>query len=152
MVELLLNYVEEIPPSDAEGRHTIHYAAASGNSKVTAFLLDRKPELVNILDSFEYTPLHVAMSRGNVYLERNIAVPALFSSALLMDGFIMKLMYSVDKRNVRTPTYKDGVCHMDVVRLLLKYGADMTCTSADGTPEAIAASYGLQNMIQAMEI
>ena len=59
-----------------------------------------------------------------------------------MTSFIMRLMYADQRKHVACTMYKDGVSHLDVVRLLIERGSDVTVTCDMGTPRDKAVLFG----------
>ena len=142
IVQLLINKTRDIGQKDKYGKHMIHYACASGDYETVSMLLTCMPNLKNIEDRHGYTPLHLAASCGFLYLKRNIPLPSMFNSDIAMNALILKLMHSVDKRNVSCAMYKEKVRHIDVVRMLISNGSDVNMESDEGSPRVIALSFG----------
>lgn len=121
IAELLIKHGSICDSPDSNGRYPIHYSSASGNWKFTKTLLQLRVD-ANVMDTFGYTGLQLASSRGNLYLLKNIELPFMFEKDMLMKGHMFVLKYSCNTKSVPKPKYSQGVDHVEVIKLLLKSG------------------------------
>lgn len=105
----------KIDSETEEKMSRLHRASWNGSLEKVKMLLQKKPMDVNTVDSFDRTPLHLAMAKGYY----NIAWVLLNHNASLdyvdCDGY--------------TPFLKAVECgQKECVHLMLERGADVTCT------------------------
>ncbi|XP_060853115.1 putative ankyrin repeat domain-containing protein 20A2 isoform X1 [Rhopalosiphum padi] len=120
----------KIDSETEEKMSRLHRASWHGSLEKVKTLLQKKPMDVNIVDSFDRTPLHLAMAKGYY----NIAWVLLNHNASLdyvdCDGY--------------TPFLKAVECgQKECVHLMLERGADVTCTDKNkNTALHLAAKQG----------
>ncbi|KAK6184580.1 hypothetical protein SNE40_007027 [Patella caerulea] len=105
----------------------LHYAAGSGHAVATETFATRQDNL-NMLDRTGNTALHIAASRGFLYLRNNVRLPALYKDKALEMLDAVKMMLSDSN-----PKYihQEVVDHVTVIKCLLANGCDPRIRNQD---------------------
>lgn len=122
---LLLNYcsITDINTLDLNGISPLHYAVGNGSVELTSRLL-QKDACVNQPDIYGNTALHVAGTKGAIYLRENIELPALFDSKISSVMTIISLiMCDTSEINKKCGNFFNN--QRDILNLLLKVGCDV---------------------------
>jgi ankyrin repeat protein/L-ascorbate metabolism protein UlaG (beta-lactamase superfamily) len=116
--------------------HEIHDAARAGDLATVRALLEADPELLELENENEKTPLHFAAEGGSVEVIR----------------FLLDRGADVNAPNVANETplhYATGWCHLEAVRLLLERKADVSIATNEGdTPLHYLRFVGLREVAE----
>ncbi|MFA9453306.1 MAG: ankyrin repeat domain-containing protein [Candidatus Aminicenantaceae bacterium] len=116
--------------------HEIHDAAQAGDLAKVRSLLEANPNLLEIKNENEKTPMHFAAESGSVELI----------------GYLLDKGADVNAKNVADETplhYASGWCHLEAVKLLLERKADVSIITNEGdTPLHYLRFVGLREVAE----
>ncbi|ETL32860.1 hypothetical protein L917_14445 [Phytophthora nicotianae] len=148
--------------SSLDGRTLLHHAAASsgpGAIEVVEYLL-HEPVIVDAIDKFGWTPVHVAVNSGNVSIVER----------LLVDGAnvnqLTRLDYAAKRDTIQTATLSMNVADHEgktpllhavllenyaFVQVLIEAGTDVNIYDQDGhTPLFVASQVQSENLVKVL--
>ena len=139
VAEALLEHNAGVDAQNDNGSTPLHKAAENGHPDVVQLLLDRVAANAYVRDNRRNTPLHLAAANGNleaarILLERNAEVNA-------------------QNDNGSTPLHRASKNlwrgYPDVVRLLLKHGADAQMRDhSESTPSEVATGWRRNEIVE----
>ncbi|MEM9541186.1 MAG: ankyrin repeat domain-containing protein [Cyanobacteria bacterium P01_E01_bin.42] len=122
--------IEEIDDEDYPGYTALDLAAEKGNIQVIIMLIESG---VNVDYSGESSPLHFAISAGNIDAVR----------VLISNGADLE----IEEDDGVTPVLHAIMKHeTEIVKLLVEAGADLNAWSRFGTVSEVAIKYGYNNL------
>ncbi len=125
-IERHIAWGTDINQVDADGRRPLHVAAEQGRYAITNILIKNGAN-IDAKDSQGHTPLYAAIMAGRVRVAENL----------------IKRGSSYDANRLLEQVAAQGLGHRDIIRLLVRLGADINRPNAAGdTPLLQAISQG----------
>lgn len=123
--QLLLDERVDLDYSDATGRTALHYACAVNNYEAAEVLIEKGADVVSE-DRWGETPLHAASSRGHLEILQVLLKAG--SNANAVDRFGKTPLWLVCESS-----RIDDTLRLQMMHLLIEYGAKVDFAGADGT-------------------
>ena len=145
---LLLSYCSstDINILDVNGISPLHYAVGNGSVELTSRLL-QKGACVNQPDMYGNTALHVAGTKGAIYLRENIELPALFDSKISSVMTSMSvIMCDTSEISQKCGNFFNN--QRNILNLLLEAGCDVNILNNNSKKALdLAKEYGFHDIV-----
>lgn len=144
---LLLKYCSntDINTLDQNGISPLHYAVGNGSVELTSRLL-QKGACVNLSDIYGNTALHVAGTKGAIYLRENIELPALFDSKISSVTTTISVMCDTSEISKKCGNFFNN--NKNIIKLLLEAGCDVNILNNNSKKALdLAKEFGFHDIV-----